>query len=104
MDAFALASPFAEDADEAPGVPVLTCDRCLRSYVQACPCATVPRLTQAAWYLLRRIARGHQVLPQGRGQQAQRLASWGLVTRLGYEPARYSLTPLGAALAREERP
>lgn len=99
-DAYALSSPHAEDADEAPGVPVHTCDRCRRSYVRTCPCALVPELTHAAKLLLVHLRR-RSWLPVGYGRHARALADYGLLEMWGANPTKYSLTPLGQALARE---
>lgn len=41
MDAYALSSPFAESADEAPGIPCTTCTTCGALHVRAeCPLGT----------------------------------------------------------------
>jgi hypothetical protein len=38
MDAYALSSPFAESADEAPGIPCTTCTTCGTRHLRAeCP-------------------------------------------------------------------
>jgi DTW domain-containing protein YfiP len=99
-DAYALASPHADRADEAPGIPLRSCPRCRRSFVQTCPCSLVPELTHAAKLLLVHLRR-RSWLPVGYGRHAAALASYGLLEMWGANPTKYSLTPLGQALARE---
>lgn len=102
MDAYALASPGAEDADEAPGVPLRPCPRCGVLRVTPCQCAKVKHLTVAQHRALALVASaGSTSVNSHQNSAARSLVVRGLLSRRGIEPVVFSLTGAGHALLRE---
>lgn len=98
-DAYALASPHADRADEAPGVPLRPCARCGVLRVTPCPCARAQRLSVPQCRALEMVARaGSASVSRNEASAATSLVRRGLLSREDDEPVIYTLTGAGRAL------